>query len=83
MNYRVEWTPQALQWLADAWLNAQDRAVVSSASNAIDTALQLDPLSQGESRDDGSRILINSPLAVLYDVDAATRTVTVWDAWLW
>jgi plasmid stabilization system protein ParE len=82
MNYRVEWTPRALQGLANAWVTGADRSAVASASDTIDALLQRDPLSQGESRPGNRRILIVLPLAVIYDVDPNARTVTVWSAWL-
>lgn len=83
MNYTVVWAPRALRQLADVWVNASNRGAVSAASAAIDAALQLDPLSAGESRDSNRRVLILPPLAVLYSVDRATREVTIWGAWPW
>jgi hypothetical protein len=64
-------------------LNAPDRDQIAEAADTIDAALQRDPLVQGESRDDGSRILIVPPLAVLFDVSGPDRLVSVWSVFRW
>jgi len=81
MTYTVEWLPLTLQRLADIWNNAPDRGAVTAAADAIDAALARNPLSQGEGREGDTRILFVEPLAVLYEVDAANRHVTVFDVW--
>jgi plasmid stabilization system protein ParE len=81
MNYRVHWTPAALQDLADLWVNSLDRNAVRTAADQIDAVLERDPLGQGESRHERTRFLFVPPLAVFYDVDEAARLVTVWAVW--
>jgi hypothetical protein len=81
MNYTVEWTPAAEQELAALWTSAADRGAVTAAADAIDVALQQDPLTQGESRRGPTRVLFVPPLGAYFDVDAAARTVTVWAVW--
>lgn len=67
--------------MTNLWVNAHDRQAVADAANQIDRDLARDPLNTGESRGGEARIHIVPPLAVLYDVDAAARTVTVWAVW--
>src|SRR5262245_27556474 len=81
MNYRVEWSETAEQELARIWLGAADRNAISRAAHAIDQELQRDPNNAGESRSDGERIIIHSPLAAKYHVDQAARTVRVFTVW--
>jgi len=81
MNWMVSWLPMAEQTLIDLWINAPDRQAVTAAADQIDHDLEHHPLQAGESRDGGTRIHIVPPLAVLYDVDPANKTVTVWAVW--
>lgn len=81
MNWSVTWLPTAEQTLTNLWVNAPDRQAVTDAADQIDRDLARDPLNTGESRDGGTRIHIVPPLAVLFDTDAAARTVTVWAVW--
>ena len=81
MNYTVLWDPAAEQELADVWITAADRAAVTSAADEIDRRLRRDPEQQGESRDDGRRVLLVSPLGVLFRVlpdDRIVRVIQVW-----
>jgi hypothetical protein len=78
MKYTVIWLPTAQQLLAQLWNTASDRAAVSAASNAIDAALQRDPLGIGESRGSVTRTLAQAPLRVYYDVSPDDCQVTVW-----
>ncbi len=78
MNYRVDWTEEADQQLAAVWTAADDRTAVTVAAQRIEQRLGLDPLTQGEARDDFDvRILFDGPLGVVYRVDVFARTVIV------
>jgi len=83
MSYTVVWRPKAEERLADLWTSATDRNAITAAADAIDAALQLNPLTQGESRAGKTRILIIPPLAVYYQVDPSHRTVSVVRVWRW
>src|SRR5262249_15812364 len=83
MKYTVEWLPSAEQELAALWNSAPDRSEITAAADNIDRALARDPLTLGESRGARTRIAFETPLAVLFDVDAVGRMVTVWDLWRW
>jgi plasmid stabilization system protein ParE len=81
MRYQVDWLPTAEQALADIWNHASDQAAVTAAADAIDAALERNPLTLGESRSGKARIVFAPPLAVVYEVDAANRQVTVFGVW--
>jgi hypothetical protein len=84
MNFTVEWTPTALQELADLWNTATNRTEVTAASNAIDARLARDPLSAGEAHGGiggVSRIYFHLPFAVLFDVYETNQRVVVWAIW--
>jgi hypothetical protein len=70
--------PDAADELAAIWIKATNRQAVADAADAIDKQLGIDPLAAGESRLDNSRVLVEDPLAVYFDVDEEDRTVIVW-----
>jgi hypothetical protein len=78
MTYTVVWKPSHESQLAAIWNAAGgDRSEVSSAANAIDTLLRINPETRGESRDGATRILVVPPLAVTFEVRPADRLVAV------
>jgi hypothetical protein len=81
MKYEVVWRPVAEGRLADLWTAGPDRAAVTSAADAIDSTLARRPRDLGESRRGGTRILIEKPMAVLYEVVEDDRRVYVLDVW--
>lgn len=83
MSWSVDWEPSAQQQLAQIWTDANDKAEVTDAADFIDQQLAVDPFLWSESREDGSRIMIEPPLAVKYDVDEQQQSVRVWAVWRW
>jgi hypothetical protein len=79
--YRVEWVESAVSRLAEAWADADAarRAAITGAANHIDEVLSAMPNEVGESRQANRRIIIDDPLAAIYEVDEARGTVTVLD----
>jgi plasmid stabilization system protein ParE len=77
MNYAVVWTKAALDQLAEAWVNAADRAAVQRASNRIDALLGSAPRAHGESRGGNDRLRFEPPLAVYYRIDDSDKKVFV------
>jgi hypothetical protein len=67
--------------LATIWMNAPDQADVTHAADLIERRLRRDPYSHSESRDDNSRIMMETPLAAAYDVSDDDRMVTAWAFW--
>jgi hypothetical protein len=83
MIFTVLWKPDSQQQLAQLWINGPDRNAIAAAADRIDARLKQDPQLQGESRFGDLRILIELPLAVIFKVNEADRTVMVSDVWLW
>jgi hypothetical protein len=77
MKYTVVWKPSVRDRLAETWIDAPDRRAVSDAAHRIDQLLQEDPADRGESRDEGTRILVELPLAVVYEIVEDDRLVQV------
>ena len=48
MNYAVIWTKQAVDQLAQAWIDGKDRTAVQKASNRIDAMLGMQPWAHGD-----------------------------------
>jgi hypothetical protein len=63
------------------WLASRLRHAIRSAADQIDAALARDPNQCGESRDSGHRIMLVSPLGVLFHVDENRRQVRVLSVW--
>jgi hypothetical protein len=78
MNWTVVYLPSAEDELAELWLRSSDRTTFSSAANAIERKLRSDPLKGGEQLTSLTRVIIQRPVAMLYDVSDADRLVTVW-----
>jgi len=77
MKYTVVWKPSVRDRLAEMWIDAPDRRAVSDAAHRIDQLLQEGPADRGESRDEGTRILVELPLAVVYEIAEDDRLVQV------
>jgi predicted RNA polymerase sigma factor len=69
--------------LAREWLAADSavRQAITRASHRIDSELQFDPESKGESREKGRRILHEAPLGVIFRVDRSSHCVFVLHVW--
>ena len=81
MTYTVLWVPGAERELAELWMDAPRRGEVSDAANAIDVRLRTAPDEEGESREQGRRILLVPPLGITFEVVPGDRTVRVPDVW--
>jgi hypothetical protein len=79
VKYRVRWEEAAVQELAAAWVEGDStlRAEITAATNDLDQRLADDPLGLGESRADGRRIGISSPLVVIFRIDFSQDIVSV------
>jgi hypothetical protein len=55
--------------------------MIERAARRLDQQLQHAPQEQGESRGDGTRILFDAPLAVLFEVDEPNKLVRVLRSW--
>jgi hypothetical protein len=69
--------------LSEAWEQADDalRCAMLQASRRLDQQLHQAPQEQGESRDGQVRILFQTPLGVLFEVDEDKKLVRILRAW--
>ena len=81
MKGTVLWVPSAEQELVAIWLEHGDRDRVTAAADEIDRRLRRDPENQGESREEGLRILLVAPLGVDFEIRAEDRKVQVLSVW--
>jgi hypothetical protein len=81
MRYSVRWKTNAEQQLAQIWLDAGDRAAITSAASRIDLRLERNPKDEGESRANARRILFEPPLGVRYRVIEDDLRVEVLEIW--
>jgi len=81
MIYTVIWKPEAERKLAELWLSAKNRQVITSAVNQIDTELRHDAHRKGESRSKETRVLLIPPLGVFFRADPADRKTVVLTVW--
>jgi hypothetical protein len=82
--YKVYRTAEGQAQVKAALEEASDAdytAKVEKASRRIEQALSDHPYLVGESREAGRRILFDSPLACLYEVDETRKLVTVIRTW--
>lgn len=81
MRFQVRWIAAAEQDLASIWMQASDRAAITSAALEIDRRLASDPHLVGESREGTLRTTFELPLGVTFEVVDADRTVYVLAVW--
>ena len=79
--FTVRWSKTALDSLAELWLEAEDRTLVTAAVAEIDRTLARDPLTAGESRSEEIRVLFVPPLGVFFEIDDSLDTVRVLRTW--
>jgi hypothetical protein len=80
MRYTVIWTPDALDQLADVWLRATNRNAVTQAAYQIDQILRDDPDAKGVDFY-GDRLLVVTPLQVIFVTRPDDRLVEVQQVW--
>jgi hypothetical protein len=82
MSFSVEWRPSAEKELARLWVDhPAERNAITAATAAVEAALCRDPQTAGESRGGRTRLLIEGPIWVTYDVFASRRRVIVRAIW--
>jgi plasmid stabilization system protein ParE len=83
MKWTVVYSRSAQDHLTNVWLDAVDPRAVADAADNIDRILATTPLEAGESRGGNSRILVERPLTVLYDVYPDDALVEVFAVFYW
>jgi plasmid stabilization system protein ParE len=76
-RYKVAWSKDALDGLAEIWVEASDRRSVTSAVRFIDADLAHDPMLKGGEVHEGLRMLVASPLRVYFEVEVKDRLTSV------
>lgn len=82
MKWTVLYRPSAQDHLVNIWLKAPDQQWVADAADTIDRILSSNPLDAGESREGASRVIIEPPLTVIYEIypdDAVVEVFAVFD----
>ncbi len=81
--FRVEWLQSALDDLASVWVQADSalRQAITVATHLIDPQLRKNPNQQGESREEGKRVLFIPPLGISFEVDSQQRLVSIAHVW--
>jgi hypothetical protein len=81
--FRVRWVDSALAELAALWVQADPsiRPNITAAFRRINQRLRADPLGQSESRSDGQRILLETPLGIFFQLEPDGQTVSVLRVW--
>ena len=79
MNWTVEWTPDADNALATAWVGALNRRAITKSANDIERQLARDPHLNSIPTSEGLNCLDVPPLRVLIEIDDATRIVQIVD----
>jgi hypothetical protein len=81
--FRVEWLQEALDELANLWMQADSalRQAITAATHALDQELQVDPYRNSEAREDEERVLFAYPLGVQIEVDLQQRIVWILHVW--
>jgi hypothetical protein len=81
MKHKVLWKPDAERQLAAIWNGSTNRNAITESAHVIDEALATKPEEVGESREEGFRILFESPLGVIYKISVVDRRVVVVAVW--
>ncbi len=81
--FQVVWLQSALDELATLWMgaNSATRQQITSAANAVDQALQANPMETGESRDGEERVFFIQPLGIQFEIDEARSLIRVLHIW--
>jgi hypothetical protein len=78
MRWTVVWHPDAINRLAEIWLEATDRNAVTRSAHVIDHAIRDDPERKGVDFY-GDRLYDEAPLSVVYRMSEPDCLVTVLD----
>ena len=81
MNYTVLCKPEAERQLAAIWNQFKNRNLVTTSAHAIDKTLATNSEDAGESREEDFRVLLETPLGVIFKVSEADRMVVVVAVW--
>jgi hypothetical protein len=81
MNYRVSWDPAAFKSLAAIWATHPDVDELTQCLDEIHRLLSVAADEQGESRGRGQRVVIMSPLGVVFQAQTRLAEVLIIRIW--
>lgn len=83
MNYKVDWSPLAVEELAAMWLAATDKTGVSKASHNLELKLGTAPFLVGVPYGSSvRRLVLDSPIGMGFDIVEDDKKVIVQSCWL-
>ncbi len=83
MNYTVIWSREAESGLAEAWLDAVDRSLVSATSSFLEMSLGQTPFLVGDPLASSvNRFAVHRPIGITYDIIEDDKKVIVQSCWL-
>jgi ParE toxin of type II toxin-antitoxin system, parDE len=78
LSYTVRWSHRALDSLARLWLeNPDHRASITEAVAAAEELFAVDPVHEGESREEDRRVVFMRPLVFTVSIDESRSVVRV------
>ncbi len=77
IRFTVVWDEEAIDELADLWLEAGDRESVTRSSHSVDLILAVDPMVKGSELKEGLRRLECGQFHVLFSVSHGDQIVEV------
>lgn len=77
MPYTVDWTDEALDELAEIWMDASDPDAVTRAQSVLDYGLARHPDRCGVELSEGLRVWQVDPLRIYFEIDTQVRKVSV------
>ena len=77
MRFTVVWSPEAENEVCELWLKSRNPADLARQIDAIEQSLATNANELGESRQDGTRLLIVELISVLFEVKPDDRKVSV------
>ena len=80
MRFTVTWRQQAMEVLAELWLDGDDPDAVRQAADWIDGELRENPHTKGFLVWE-DYVLGHGPIAVAYSIRSDDCLVDVWDVW--
>jgi hypothetical protein len=78
VRYTISWSRRALDAMARAWLDhPENRTAIAEAVNTADDLFSIDPVNQGEFREESRRVVFIGPLVLTISVDVSKHVVRV------
>lgn len=77
MKFTVAWSEEASNELCELWAVVPDRREMTRVVDALEQQLRHNPESVGESREKGRRVVMQSPIGIIFKVFPEDQLVQV------